>query len=169
MISLKMLSHTFAATGALKPDDFAEAARLGFATIINFRPDNETPGQLDSHAARNAANAAGLAYIHLPAGKCELFADTIVSASAKAIASSPRPILAHCASGQRAAIIWAAVSARSTPVNEVLSALASAQFDLDFLRDDLEAQSDRARWNTQSDAQPGPHSSVDGRAELAAA
>jgi hypothetical protein len=55
-------------------------------------------------------------------------------------------VLAHCKSGLRSAIVWAAASARSQPVDCVLAALAAAGFELDFLRDDLEQQADRKRW-----------------------
>jgi hypothetical protein len=65
---------------------------------------------------------------------------------ADAVATLDGPSLAQCASGLRSAIAWAAASARTQDVDCVLKALEKAGFDLEFLRDDLEAQADRARW-----------------------
>jgi sulfide:quinone oxidoreductase len=56
------------------------------------------------------------------------------------------PVLAHCKTGLRSAIAWAAASARSQPVDCVVAALRGAGFDLDALRSDLEAQATRKRW-----------------------
>ncbi|HEY9217139.1 MAG TPA: TIGR01244 family sulfur transferase, partial [Phenylobacterium sp.] len=47
-------------------DDVAEAARQGFRTIINNRPDGEEPGQPTSAQFEAAAAAAGVAYAHIP-------------------------------------------------------------------------------------------------------
>jgi uncharacterized protein (TIGR01244 family) len=46
--------------------DFQELRRLGFATVVNNRPDGEDPSQLGSVAEEEAARAAGLAYVHIP-------------------------------------------------------------------------------------------------------
>ena len=83
----------------------------------------------------------------MPAEKHALFTDDIVEAMADALADfSGKRVVAHCKSGMRSAIVWAAASARSQPVDCVLAALAAAGFDLDVIKDDLEAQADRRRW-----------------------
>ena len=53
------------------------------------------------------------------------------------------PVLAHCASGLRSAIAWAAAAARSQPADCVIAALKSAGFDLAALREELEDQRGR--------------------------
>lgn len=150
MMSIRYLSTDFAVRSALDRADFAAAARHGFATVVNFRPDQEVPGQMTSAEAQRAAHAVGLAYVHIPTSKYDVFADDLVSETARILTATAGPVLAYCASGQRAAILWAAAIARSTPADDVLAALNSAGFDLDFLRDDLEAQADRARWAQSS-------------------
>ncbi|HEX7075926.1 MAG TPA: sulfur transferase domain-containing protein, partial [Hyphomicrobiaceae bacterium] len=89
---------------------------------------------------------------HIPAGKQDLFADHVVESMADALNALDGPVLAHCYSGLRSAILWAAASARSQPVDCVLAAVRKAGFDLDFLRDELEAQADRKRWLGSSPA-----------------
>ena len=160
------LTQQYVVSAALSVESFAEIAERGFKSVVNFRPDGETSSQISSDDARDAASAAGLAFAHIPVTKHDLFADDTVALAESTFAKLPGPILAYCASGQRAAVVWAAVSARSTPVSEVLQTLKAAGLDLEFLRDDLEAQADRARW-AQTESQPDVAATVDQTAEQA--
>lgn len=136
----------FAVTSALTAEDFAEVARLGFRAVVSNLLDGETPGQLTARAEAGLAWRAGLRFAHVPAAKHDLFTDPVVEGMADAVRRLEGPVLAHCQSGVRAAIVWAAASARSQPVDCVLERLTAAGFDLDFLRDELESQADRKRW-----------------------
>jgi sulfide:quinone oxidoreductase len=137
------ITPTFAVAAALGADDFAEVARLGFRTVINTRPDGEEDGQTPARHAARQARAAGLDYSHVPATKLDLFADHIVEAMGDALAGADGPVLAHCKSGQRAAIVWAAAQARAGGnVDTLLERLATAGFDLQVVRDELEAIAD---------------------------
>lgn len=140
------ITPTFAVTSALGPEDFQAIAALGFKAIISNRPDGEEDGQMTARAEAAQAWRHGLRFAHVPAGKLDLFTDPVVESMADALRGFDGPVLAHCKSGQRSAIVWAAAAARSQPVDCVLSALAEAGFDLDFLRDDLDRQADRKRW-----------------------
>ncbi len=141
MEKIVFITPNFAVAGQLDASDFAEIARLGFGTVINNRPDGEEDGQLPSDAAEALSRRSGLAYHHIPAGKLDLFSDPVVNPAEIATADSAGgKVLAYCRSGTRSAIIWAAVSARSLPVDEVLRLLTNAGFDFDFLSDELEEQ-----------------------------
>ncbi len=146
MDKISHITPTFAVTSVLAPEDFATVAALGFKTVISNRPDGEDADQLPARVAAAHAWRQGLKFAHVPAGKLELFTDQVVEGMADTLRRAPGPILAHCKSGLRSAIVWAAASARSQPVDCVLAALAVAGFDLDFLRDDLDRQADRRRW-----------------------
>jgi sulfide:quinone oxidoreductase len=136
----------FSVTSALGELDFVEAARLGFKAIVSNRPDGEQPGQLSAKQEAVLAWRAGLQFRHIPSTKHDVFTDDIVEGMADALAALEGPVLAHCASGVRSLIIWAAASARTQPVDCVIDTLSKSGHDLDFLRDDLEAQADRKRW-----------------------
>ena len=140
------ITPLFAVTAALNPADFAEIAALGFKGVISNRPDGEAVGPMTGRAEAVQAWRNGLRFAHVPAAKLDLFTDPVVEGMADAIRSIDGPVLAHCQSGLRSAIAWAAASARTQPVGCVLAALANAGFDLDFLRDDLDRQADRRRW-----------------------
>lgn len=144
------LTPQYVVSAQLSESDFAELAEHGFKSVINFRPDGEAASQISNDDAKLAAEAAGLAFAHIPVRKFDLFADETVGEAERTFTALPSPVLAYCASGQRAAVVWAAVAARTKPVNDVLATLKAAGLDLEFLRDDLDAQADRARWSQGS-------------------
>ena len=148
MLPIRKLTDRVSVTGWLNAADFAQVRELGFDKVINFRPDHEVRGQLPSAEVRAAAEAAGLAYTHIPVTKHDLFVDEVVSLAATEFAGGTR-VLGYCAGGPRAAIVWAAASARTGSVDTILAALNDAGFDVGFIRDDLEAQADRARWSVK--------------------
>lgn len=146
MAKFIQVTDNFAIAAQLAPEDFARAAQAGFRTIINNRPDGEEPAQLTASEGAREARAHGLRYEHIPATKHDLLTDPVVGQMATVVAASQGPVLAHCKSGQRSAVVWAAAAARQLPVAEVLQALKGAGIDGSFLRDELDRQADRARW-----------------------
>jgi sulfide:quinone oxidoreductase len=145
-MQIVQLTPRFAATSALTEADFAEAKRLGFTAIVSNRPDGEEPGQLTAKQEAVLAWRAGLQFRHIPASKHDVFTDDVVTGMAEALAGLNGPVLAHCKSGVRSIITWAAASARSQPVDCVIDTLKAAGQDLEFLRDDLEVQANRKHW-----------------------
>lgn len=91
--------------GQIGPEDMAEIAALGVATIVNNRPDGEEPGQPSGAEIARAAAAAGLAYREV------LVAGPIAPAQVEAMAGiagdRPGKLLLYCRSGQRSALLWA--------------------------------------------------------------
>jgi sulfide:quinone oxidoreductase len=89
----------------------AEAARLGFRSVVNNRPDNEHgPGQPTNADIQAAAVAAGLDYRFLPVDGGYQSPEEIAQ-MAQLLADLPRPLLAFCRSGARSARLIAAASA----------------------------------------------------------
>lgn len=138
MPPIAYLTPALAVAGALKREDFAEIARLGFKSIINNRPDGEEAGQLTTREEAVLAWRAGVAYRHVPAVKHEVLEAAVLEQLAKALAAMPGPILLHCRSGLRSTIMWAALAvAAGSPVEQVLAAAKAAGQNLDDLRDEL--------------------------------
>jgi uncharacterized protein (TIGR01244 family) len=143
MNTITFITPGFAVTGELSPSDFPDLAARGFKTVINNRPDGESEGQMPASKQEEIARQNGLEYVHVPTTQRELFTDGVIGAMADAMAHRPGPILAHCKSGMRSSILWAVVSARTTPVADVLATLQSQGIDLSFLHDELEQQAAR--------------------------
>jgi uncharacterized protein (TIGR01244 family) len=143
MVALIWITPAFAVTGALLPEDFAPLRAQGIRCVISNRPDGEPTSQLTASAEADLTWREGMLFRYVPATKYDLFADEVVAAMARALQGCEGPVLAHCQSGQRSAILWAAATARTMPVDQVLGALTAAGFDLDFIRDDLIDQAER--------------------------
>jgi uncharacterized protein (TIGR01244 family) len=143
---LTWITPEFAIAAELDITDFPALASMGVTNVISNRPDGEEAGQLLAKSEAAYAWRSGLRFRHVPATKHELFTDPVVEGMADALRTLDGRTVAHCKSGIRSAIIWAAASARSQSVDCVIAALATAGLDLEFIRDDLDAQADRKRW-----------------------
>ena len=93
---------TVACAGATPPEALAALRERGFATIVNFRTAGEQGAAID--ASREAAEAAGLNYVHLPfrtptAAIVESFLDTVAE-------PANQPVYIHCGSANRVGAMW---------------------------------------------------------------
>ena len=138
------LDETVSVSPQILPEDLPALARAGVRTIICNRPDAEVPPDLSTARVREAAEAAGLAFVDNPMTPGMLSMD-VVEAQRQAIESSEGPVLAYCASGTRSAYLWAFAMATSGRLGneEILRALEKAGYpaamlgpQLDRLRQD---------------------------------
>ncbi len=90
----------------LSPEAMAEAARAGFRSVVNNRPDFEGgPDQPTNAQIEAAARAAGLEYRYLPvSGAYQSPEDA--AAMVRLLAELPRPLLMFCRSGARSARLY---------------------------------------------------------------
>jgi uncharacterized protein (TIGR01244 family) len=93
--------------GQISKSDIAEIKKAGFATIINQRPDNEEPGQLTAAEAEAEAKKQGLDYRYQPVVTGNITRAQVAEFQ-KLLLRSPQPVLAHCRSGTRCYLMWAA-------------------------------------------------------------
>ena len=92
------LLHTAA---QLTPADMPAVARAGFKAVINNRPDREGgPEQPSADMLRQAAEAAGLAYVHQPVSPTHVHPQDVQRFAAHLMAL-PQPVLAFCRTGTR--------------------------------------------------------------------
>lgn len=92
-------------SGQLFETDMKLLAKQGIRTIINNRPDGETPGQPPSAELAKAAEEYGITFVHFPveAGKPK---EEEVAAFAKACEDLERPIHVFSRAGVRAIRLW---------------------------------------------------------------
>ncbi len=105
-LPLQAIAPDICAAPQLTPDAMAEAAAMGFKSVVNNRPDFEHgPDQPTSSEIQAAAQAAGLQYRHLPvAGGYQ--SPEEIAAMAALLAELPRPLLMFCRSGARSARLF---------------------------------------------------------------
>jgi uncharacterized protein (TIGR01244 family) len=100
------LAPGLSVAGRLDGADIDALARAGVRTIVNNRPDGEDPGQLPAAEARQLAAAHGIAYHHIPITAATLTRGD-VDAFAATLRDAAEPVVAHCRSGTRSALLWA--------------------------------------------------------------
>jgi uncharacterized protein (TIGR01244 family) len=109
-LPIRALTPDVCVAPQLSPEAMAEAARAGFKSVINNRPDFEHgPDQPTSAQIEAAALAAGLAYRWLPVDSGYQSPEQI-AAFAQLMQELPRPILAFCRSGARSTRLYAAAA-----------------------------------------------------------
>ncbi len=91
----------------LLPESMAEAAKAGFRSVVNNRPDyEEGPEQPTNAQIEAAARAAGLEYRFLPVDGGYQSPEQ-VQAMAQLMTELPRPMLMFCRSGARSTRLYA--------------------------------------------------------------
>ena len=105
MADIRSVTEDFAVAPQIAPSDLAGIAAQGFKLVINNRPDNEVPGQPSGAAIAEAAQAAGLAYVHIPVRGAPTGEQ--VEAMHTALSGAGGPVLAFCRSGTRSITGWA--------------------------------------------------------------
>jgi uncharacterized protein (TIGR01244 family) len=109
-LPIRALTPDVCVAPQLSPEAMAEAARAGFKSVINNRPDFEHgPDQPTSAQIEAAAQAAGLVYRWLPVDSGYQSPEQI-AAFAQLMQELPRPILAFCRSGARSTRLYAAAT-----------------------------------------------------------
>jgi uncharacterized protein (TIGR01244 family) len=91
--------------GGVTPDsDMTWLKEQGFATVINLRLAGEEG--VDVECSRDAAEAAGLKYIHLPFSGRELDRQLVIDFLTMAGDCANQPVYIHCRSATRVAALW---------------------------------------------------------------
>ncbi len=116
-------------SGQIAAADVAALAAAGVTMIVNNRPDREDSGQPLGAEIEAAAEAAGIAYRHVPIQRGIGPGDVEAMREAMAAAGEGK-MLAFCRSGQRSALACA-LAQRELGVDreEVERRLQSAGFD----------------------------------------
>jgi uncharacterized protein (TIGR01244 family) len=100
-LSFMWVMPDVATAGQLGPDDIAQAARSGFRSVVNNRPDFEGgPLQPTSASIARAAGEAGLAYEFLPV-QSNYQTPQEIARMRELLDTLPRPMLVFCRSGAR--------------------------------------------------------------------
>ncbi|AWT09828.1 TIGR01244 family phosphatase [Stutzerimonas frequens] len=137
MQTIKRLTPFLSVAAQLQPTDMALLAGSGFRCVINNRPDNEGEGQPSSEAIRQAAEASGLEYHHLPVISGQI-GDADVAAFRALLGRIKGPALAFCRTGTRSASLWALAEAHHLDPQVLLQTARQADYDLSGLLPRLE-------------------------------
>ena len=131
-MELKRINDDVSVAPQISPDDMPAIKAAGFATIINNRPDGESPDQPTSATMQAAAEAAGLIYHYIPLGR-EGVSPEMIDEERDVLEGSDGPVLAFCRSGTRSTTLWALTQAGKMPAQEIVAQAAHAGYEMSHL------------------------------------
>jgi uncharacterized protein (TIGR01244 family) len=137
-MDIRALTPDYAVSPQIEPADLVAIKAAGYVTVIDNRPDGEIPPHLHTPVMRAAAEALGLVFIANPVISGQLTMEN-VTAQGAAMAASPGPVFAYCASGNRCSVVWALANAGKRPVDELVGLPARFGYQLDHLRPQIES------------------------------
>ncbi len=131
----RQLTDTLYVSPQIGIAEVEEAKALGVTMIVNNRPDDEEPGQVNGAEIEAAAKAAGIGYIAVPVTHGG-FAPWQLDGMAKALdAAKDGKLLAYCRSGTRSTLLWALAQARAgEDCDRLEEKAAAAGYDLASVR-----------------------------------
>lgn len=99
-MELRSITDDYAVAGQIEAGDVAGIKAAGFRSIICNRPDGEQAGQPSAAGVKAAAEAAGLAFRHIPVVSGQITAENVED-MAEALETMDGPVFAYCRSGAR--------------------------------------------------------------------
>lgn len=136
-MELHPVDADFAVAPQMQPEDLASLAAAGFVAVICTRPDGEEPGQPPLDAMRNAAQAAGIAFHHVPVTG-GIFPPASVAAFGAIRRGAHGKVLGYCRSGTRAITLDALANIRGLSAADRIANANAAGYDLSALAERLE-------------------------------
>ena len=136
-MSIFKLTPDVSVAPQIEAEDLETIKAMGFRSIINNRPDQESAQQPGNDVIADKAAALGLDYRFIPVVSGS-FNDEDVAQFRKALDEMEGPVLAFCRSGTRSSVMWALANAGWMPAREIIAAAGNAGFDLSALQPRLE-------------------------------
>ncbi len=128
-MDIREVSPGFAVAPQPNPSEFSDLAQRGFTGLICNRPDGEEDGQPTIDEMREAAQAAGLAFHHIPVSG-GVFPDAAIAAFRAVRRGSQGPILAFCRTGTRSITLETLANPNDLTASERLKQAAASGYDL---------------------------------------
>lgn len=108
---MEQLSPQVFVSGQITADDLVGLSAQGFTSVINNRPDGESPDQPPSAELARVAQGLGMQFAHIPVAGPVTPAD--VDALASTLAAANGRVLLFCRSGARSTVLWQINAART--------------------------------------------------------
>ncbi|MGO1749834.1 MAG: TIGR01244 family sulfur transferase [Marinobacter sp.] len=140
-MDIRKIDDTISVAPQITYTDVAEAARLGFRTLVANRPDKEEFGQPTMVDIEAAALENGMTWVYMPVESGNI-SDEDVDRFGAMIQDSEKPVLAFCRSGTRCTVLWALNAARTSPAQDVFDKARSAGYDISGLAPRMAQQSE---------------------------
>jgi uncharacterized protein (TIGR01244 family) len=104
-MEFRKITDDYAVSGQIEPEDVAAIKAAGFKSVVCNRPDDEQPGQTTAASLRQAVEAAGLGFRHVPVVSGNLQQQDVQD-MADALRDLEGPVFAYCRSGARSTNLY---------------------------------------------------------------
>jgi len=128
-MDIRHVAPGFAVAPQIQPGDLPDCAARGYAALICNRPDGEETGQPDADTMREAAQAVGIAFHHIPVSGGE-FPAAAIDAFHAVRKGTQGPVLAFCRTGTRSITLETLANPDSLDRLTLLSRAQGAGYDL---------------------------------------
>lgn len=135
-MDIRDVAEGFAVAPQLFPAEIPALAERGFVALICNRPDGEERDQPTVAQLRDAAEASGLAFHHIPVSG-GAFPPAAVAAFAAVRRGTQGPVLAFCRTGTRSIVLDTLANPEEIAPSERINRAAKAGYDLSHLSDSL--------------------------------
>ena len=132
-MTVNKITAVFSAAPQLSASGVAQAAKDGFRGIIDYRPDNEEPGQITAAEMGELAAKEGLSFVHIPVvlGK---ICDADIKQMDDALSRIDGPVLGYCRTGARAVTLWALSQSGKAEPAVILAKAMNAGYDVSSIK-----------------------------------
>ncbi|HKE47313.1 MAG TPA: sulfur transferase domain-containing protein [Rhodanobacteraceae bacterium] len=137
----RRLTDDVSVSGQITVASVKSLKEKGFRTIVNMRPDDESPDQAKYAQMQGAVQQADLGYGYMPVKATGSIPATSPKSLASILATMPKPVLVYAETPDRAAQVWALAEA-SRPGGLDAAAIVAALKSAGVKADDIASQID---------------------------
>jgi len=128
-MDIKKLTAGLAVSQQIGASDLQAIKAAGFRAIVCNRPDGEGSDQPNFSEIEAAARELGIEAHYLPVESGKV-GDGDAAQFGELMQALPKPLLAYCRTGMRAATLWALSEASSRTLPDIVAACKAAGYDL---------------------------------------
>jgi len=142
-MEVKRISPFLSVSPQIYPAHIERLAALGFKSIVNNRPDNETDDQPLSEELAVEAAKHGLNFVSIPITPGEVTEENIKEFGDE-LKRARGPVLAYCRSGMRSTSLWALYEAAYWDSDAIINFANTIGYDLSWQKEFLDEAADHA-------------------------
>lgn len=131
-MDIRKLTVELAVSKQIAASDLRALAQAGFRAVVCNRPDGEGADQPTFSEIEAAARQHGIEAHYLPIESGKV-GDSGAARFGELMRELPKPVLAYCRTGMRAATLWALSEAPLRALPEIITTAAAAGYDLSAL------------------------------------
>lgn len=128
------VSEAFAVSPQIQAEELQGLADAGYTAVICNRPDGEEAGQPTVETMRNAAEAVGIGFHHIPVSG-GAFPGAAITAFGQVRKGAEGKVLAYCRTGTRSITLDALANVEQLTADERIARAKAVGYDLAAMRD----------------------------------